>query len=168
MMKGSISARRCVERRDTERSLAVKVVNKAGIYLSPQSAHIPYTATNEFTTGFVDQRLHFFGPLFLIGAPDIYESSLSELAGVVVLALSGRDTVLILVTVLVTEDSHIDIAAFYFFQVNLIRSSVLGRKVLKEEDFRDEAMEDGITQKESLQVRANLLELILNTTDEYS
>lgn len=146
---------------------AVKVVNKAGIHLCGQGAHIANTATDKLAAGFTDEDLHFSGPSFFIGAPDIYEPGLCEFASIIVLALDGRDSILILATVFVTEDSQVNIATFHLLKVDLVGTTVLCGKLLKEEDLGNEAVEYCIAEKESLEVSANFLKLFLNTADEY-
>ena len=131
--KRSVIARRCVERWNTERPLAVKVVNKAGIHLRGQGAHIVNTSTDKLVAGFMDEDLHFLGPSFFIGAPDIYEPGLCEFAGVVVFPLRGRDPVLILATVFVTEDSQVNITTFHLIEVDLVGTTVAWREAPQRE-----------------------------------
>ena len=104
---------------------------------------------------------------FSSDTPDIDESGLSEFGGVVVFAFGRRDAVLVLVAVFIAEDSQIDVTALHFFEINLVRTAVLGRKFLKEKDFGNETVEEGIAEKKGLQVLANLLKLLLNAADEY-
>lgn len=135
LMKGSFIARRCVERRDTERPFPVKILDKARIDFSRQGAHVSHATPNEFATGLVDQRFHFGRPAFLIGTPHVNESGLSQLTCIVVLSLGGRDSILVLIAVFVTKDSQIDVTALYFFQVDLVAASVFSGKFFKKENF---------------------------------
>jgi hypothetical protein len=145
MMKRGLVTRRCVKGGHMERSFALKIVNKAGIDLCRQGTGFAHTATDELATGFLDQDFHFAGPLLLIGTPDVYEPGLPEFTCIVVLSLGGRDAVFVLITVIITEDSQVNVTALYLLKVNLIGPPIFSRKSLKKKNLRDESMKEGIT-----------------------
>ena len=157
-----------VSKGGTRSAFAVKVVNKAGIHLCGQGAHIANTATDKLAAGFTDEDLHFSGPSFFIGAPDIYEPGLCEFPSIIVLALDGRDSILILATVFVTEDSQVNIATFHLLRGQPCwHDGPLWEAPQRGRHSRNEAVEYCIAEKESLEVSANFLKLFLNTADEY-
>ena len=68
----------------------------------------------------------------------------------------------------IAENAEVDIATLHLVEVHLIRSAVAGRQLLEKEHLGHETAQYGVSEKKCLQVQADLLELLLNTANEYS
>jgi len=65
----------------------------------------------------------------------------------IVLVFRRGYSVIIFVTVFVTENTQIDIATFYFFEVNLVGTTILGRKILEKKNLGYKTSQDSITKE---------------------
>ena len=81
---------------------------------------------------------------------------------------SRGNAILILKTVVVTEDAQVNIAALDLFQIDLIGATIHGWEFFKQKNFGDETAQHCITEQKGFQVEALLRKLLLHAADKNS
>jgi hypothetical protein len=143
----------------------LKVLNQGGIEPRNQFRGGGHSTADELVPGLLDQRPHLGGPLGIVGPLHEDQSVLMELGGLLELPLSGRDTLSVLVAIVVAEQPEVDVAAFHLVQIHLIGPTVRRGNLLEQETL-EEAPQEGISEEVVPEGHALLRELLLHAADE--
>lgn len=152
--------------RRSEHTTILKAFDETGVDLTDQPRGIRKTTSGDLAARPAHQFGHFRFTRLVVISLNKDQAFTMSLGGVFKLQFSGRLPVLALPSVLVTENSKVNVPLFEFTQVDIVRFAISGRDVFEQKHIRNEPAQERVIRDEILHCAPFRREFLLNAADE--